>query len=216
MSQGLAIGLGGVGVALGALPWVIPDAVLGLLPGQPEAMPAWVYGVAGAVGAGLLWQGWQTWRKSRSRQPQSEAKSIVAAVLLPLEDQGWTVKYSGGGSKAAKTGKGAKTVVASLEALVSSPKGQHFLINIKSHRGKVGSEGDQIFRVYDQSPRPFETDLLAQTRQRAAGLKAKLGEVTPILVFPEAWVEVGENPIAGVYVASRTTLRACLLQKTKA
>ncbi|MGA1264157.1 MAG: hypothetical protein ACO331_09670 [Prochlorothrix sp.] len=216
MSKGLAIGLGGVGVALAALPWVFPDVVLGLLPGQPEAMPPWVYGAAGALGAGLLWQGWQTWRKSRSRQPQSDAKSIVAAVLLPLENQGWTVKYSGGGSKAGKTGKGSKTVAPSLEALVSSPKGQHFLISVKSHRGKVGSEGDQIFRVYDQSQRPFETDLLAQTRQRAAGLKAKLGEVTPILVFPEALVEIKENPVGGVYVAGRTTLRACLLQKTKA
>ncbi|MGA1626685.1 MAG: hypothetical protein ACO4AJ_13850 [Prochlorothrix sp.] len=212
MSKGIAIGLGGVGIALAALPWVAPDLLLGILPGQPEEIPTWAHGVAGAVGAGLLWQGWQTWGKSRSRQPQSDAKSIVAAVLLPLENQGWTVKYNSGAGKSAKTSPKAKPNPNGLEVLVSSPQGKHFFVNVKPHRGKVGHEGDKIFRLYDQSQRPFEVDLLTQTRQRATSLQGKLGTVTPVLVFPEALVEIDQNPIGGVYVVGRTTLQSCLLQ----
>ena len=67
--------------------------------------------------------------------------------------------------------------------------------------------------MYDNSQRPFETDLLAIVRQQVADLKNQHGvTAVPVMIFPEAIVEIEQNPIAGVYVTGRLDLRSCLLQ----
>lgn len=192
-----------VAAAIVACPFLFPEVVLDVLPGQPDTLPTWVYGVFGAVAAFFGLQGFWALKRSRPKKQTSEGSNIMAAVLLPLERQGWKIAY---GTQIKGVGR--------IDAFIRSPKGKVYLIDMKSHRGKIGTDGKTIFRVYDQSTRPFEQDFLAQTQQRAQAvqLAQKLSTVTPLLIFPEAIVEVDQNPIAGVYVVGRTTLRSCLLQ----
>jgi hypothetical protein len=186
-------------------PFLFADFYLGLfasITDPPPTLPTWFYGVCGAIGAVAAWQGFVAFKTARPKKTQSEGSVILASVLLPLERQGWQIAYG-----AVVPGAGR------LDALVRSPQGKTYLVDLKSHRGKIGTDGKTIFRVYTQSPRPFEADFLGQTKQKAVLVqKAKNWKtVVPVLMFPEARVEIKPNPIAGVYVVGAKTLRSCLL-----
>ena len=194
--------LAGLGGLLGSLTWTYP-AIANRLPAAPQQLPPWANGLSFAIAAGLLWQAYALWqRSSKTVNKSNEGWSITEAVLQPLLRQGWVKKER----MFLKSG-------ATLDIVLKSPKKRTYCIKVQPHRGKIKGNTSQIFRVYDNSQRPFETDLLAIVRQQVADLKNQHGvTAVPVMIFPEAIVEIEQNPIAGVYVTWRLDLRACLLQ----
>jgi hypothetical protein len=188
---------------VGSLTWTYPAILASRLPGAPQQLPQWANGISFAIAAGLIWQAYVLWqRSSKTANKSNEGWAITEAVLQPLLRQGW--------------GKKERMILNSgttLDIVLKSPKQKTYCINVQPHRGKIQGNTSNIFRVYDNSQRPFEVDLLAAVRQQVTDLK-KQHRVTaiPVLTFPEAIVEIEQNPIAGVYVTGRLDLRACLLQ----
>jgi len=214
MSKIQALALGGLGGMIGGLPWLYPTFLAGRLPQMPPELPGWSYGVTLAIAAGLVWQSLSLWKRSSKPPKPAEGWAITEAVLQPLVRQGWTiqprVRIKGAKNiKGSKESKGANQI----DLLIQSPQLKYYCLSIQPHRGKINSDGRTIFRIYDHSQRPFEADFLGLVRQQANAIKALYRlPATPVIIFPEAIVEVQENPIAGVYVTGRLNLRACLLQ----
>ena len=202
----------GLGAAIvGASPWIYQILLAPRFPQWPQTLPPWVIGVTLALG--IVWivlglKRWQRLQKDQARlQKQAQdARAIVVAVLSPLERQGWTLNY---GTQIPGVG--------TIEILVTSPQGNRYCLGINGYRGKVGSDGRSILRQYDHSQLPFAMDPLSPLREQAAQLQGRSPgkaprPVTPILVLPEAILEVGPDPIQGVYVLGKQTLRSGLLK----
>jgi len=203
MAKVQSLMLAGLGGFVGSLTWSYPAVLASRLPKALQNLPEWASFVSFAVAAGLLWQAYTLWqRSSKGVTKSNEGWAITEAVLQPLLRQGWTKKERlvlKGGIK--------------LDIVLTSPKQKNYCINVQPHRGKIQGNNHQIYRVYDNSQRPFEIDLLAAVRQQVTDLKKNHRiSAVPILTFPEAIVEIEQNPISGVYVTGRLDLRACLLQ----
>ena len=205
----------GWGLLVGSLPWLYPAIVTRLaryFPQAPPELPGWMYGFSLTIAVVLMGQALATWWRSAQPSKHPEGWAITEAILQPLVRQGWTIQQRvsvNGGSNFKKT--------QCLDLLIQSPQKNYYCVSIQPHRGKIDTDGRTIFRVYDHSKRPFETDLLGMIRQQASTVKTRYQlSSTPILIFPEAIVAVQENPVAGVHITGRLTLRSCLLQLDQA
>ncbi len=95
-----------------------------------------------------------------------------------------------------------------IDHIVYDKKGNIFILETKSHFGKVTANGDHLLR----DGRPFEKDIIHQALSNSYWVKekveAKLGLkawVTPVLVFTNAFVQFGK-PIKGVYYTNKKYL----------
>lgn len=203
MAKVQSLMLAGLGGLVGSLTWTYPAVLANRLPAAPPQLPQWANGISLVMAAGLIWQAYVLWqRSSKTVSKNNEGWAITEAVLQPLLRQGWIKKER----MLLKSG-------TKLDIVLRSPKQKTYCINVQSHRGKIQGNTSQIFRVYDNSQRPFETDLLAVVRQQVTDLKKQHGVTAiPVITFPEAIVQIEQNPVAGVYVTGRLDLRACLLQ----
>lgn len=170
--------------------------------------------VLAGLGVWVGWSGWQIWQRShwrgqvgrgRSRAQLPRSSEAIAAILTPLSRQGWTLE-----SPVKVAGAGV------VDYLLRSPQGQAFAIQSQSHSGKIGRDGnprgEQLVRRYDQSSQTLEIDILAQARQQAASLQRQLNTpVLPLVIFPQAQLDIGNNPVQGVYVLTPNQLRTTLL-----
>lgn len=150
----------------------------------------------------LLWQAWQLWQSAAKANRATGA--FIPAELKPLERQRWSLDSSNVG--------GDGQVVA------TSPSGKTYCIVFKGDRGRVGTDGRQVFRLYDNAPQPFPANFIEQTKQRSSRMQqrvkqVKSKQVVPVLAFTEAIVELDRNPISGVWVVQVADLRRLLLQQ---
>lgn len=183
------------------LPFVLPHAVKTLLPMVPMVLPGWAY-LGCFVPASLsLLRAKHWWMRANHADQGAAGEEAIAAVLAPLKAQGWQVEY---GIRDRSVGD--------VDVFLVSPQGQAYTIDVKSHRGEVRSDGQQLYRQYGRSQYPFEKDFLKQAKGQAIAMKRakKLSYVTPIVAFSQARVEITENPIAGVYVVAKPKLLGCL------
>lgn len=150
----------------------------------------------------LLWQAWQLWQSAAKASRATGA--FIPAELKPLERQSWTLDSTAVG--------GDGQIVA------TAPSGQTYCIVFKGDRGKVGTDGRQVFRLYDNAPQPFPANFIQQTQQRSSRVQQRLKQVkskpvVPVLAFTEAIVELDRNPVSGVWVVQVADLRRLLLQQ---
>jgi hypothetical protein len=89
-----------------------------------------------------------------------------------------------------------------------SPGGKAYVIDVKSHRGEVWTDGKQLHRRMGSATYPFEKDFLDRAMKQAFQVKKKKGVsfVTPIVAFSEAKVSVPAGKLRGVYVVERARL----------
>ena len=104
------------------------------------------------------------------------------------------------------------------QVVATSPRGKTYCIVFKGDRGRVGTDGRQVFRLYDSAPQPFPANFIEQTKQRASRVQQRLKQVkskqvVPVLAFTEAIVNLDRNPVSGVWVVQVTDLRRLLLQQ---
>lgn len=150
----------------------------------------------------LLWQAWQLWQSAA--KANRATGSFIPKELQPLQNQHWQLESSAVG------GDG--------QLVATSPSGKTYCIVFKGDRGRVGTDGRQVFRLYDNAPQAFPANFIEQTKQRSSRVQqrvkqVKSKQVVPVLAFTEAIVNLDRNPISGVWVVAVSELRRLLLQQ---
>lgn len=164
-------------------------------------LPNWAY-LACFILAGLgVIQGLYFWKRANHAAQGAAGEEYIAKALKPLQSLGWRVEYN-----IPIRGLG------DVDVFLLSPQGNAYTIDVKSHKGEVHKEGNQLYRQYGHSRYSFEKDFLREAKRQAVSMKElrKLKFVTPIVAFSKANVLVGREPVAGVYVLGVAELLPCL------
>ena len=179
---------------------------LGLLVGVPlifllfkASALGFLLAVAGAVGAYYYWKKGENLMRSSERAFRgAEAEREVAAILEVLTSKNWQIEYN---LRVKRWGD--------VDAVLCSPKGNWYAIDVKSHRGIIVRDNNQLKRARGREVYDFyEGDLLAKVRGQAAEV-ARLKQVkwvVPLLCFTRAKVGISKNNINGVHVVDKNNL----------
>ncbi len=189
-----------LGAAGGAFQQLWTPIQTALQPFWPLLSAVLPWGI-GAIALYAIWKG-IAWLLRSSHRSRPAVNKAPLAELQPLQQQGW--KFELGSS--AETGD--------RQIIARSPQGKAYCIIVKAERGRIGSDGRTVFRLYDQSRQPFSSDFILQTKQRTARTQQRLHlrtAVVPVLAFAEAVVAVEPSLVAGVHVVSVADLRRTLL-----
>jgi hypothetical protein len=109
------------------------------------------------------------------------------------------------------------SLYGNIDHIVYDNRGNIFMVETKSHGGRVASQGDQLLL----NGHAFEKDIVGQCLANSIWMKEKIESrlkmkawITPVLVFSNAFVEFGK-PIKGVYYTNKKYLLQ-FLQRTNA
>jgi hypothetical protein len=151
---------------------------------------------------GLIANGAFLWKRANHADQGAKGEEDIAQALLPLESQGWQIEYG------MRLGNG----VGDLDVFCVSPQGKAFAIEVKSHRGEVITDGQELFRRMGNKKYPFEKNFISQTMKQALQIKQQkdLDFVTPILVFSTARVSIQGDKFKNVYVVEKAKLVSLL------
>ncbi|MEB3279894.1 MAG: nuclease-related domain-containing protein [Lyngbya sp.] len=156
-------------------------------------------GLIGGVAAYYFWKKGKYWmRRSEQALMGAKAEQEVAVILQLLSSKNWQIEYN---LPLKRWGD--------ADVVLCSPRGNWYVIDVKSHKGRIIRENHHLKRgkgrnIYDFS----EGDLLEKVRGQATDV-ARLKQakwVIPILCFTQAKVQVSKNNINGVYVVEKTDL----------
>ena len=145
----------------------------------------------------LVKNGRSQWKRAALADQGAKGEEDVAEVMLQLKRKGWQIEYDlllNGG-------------LGDADIICISPNNKAFVIEVKSHRGDVKNEGDELYRQMGKNRYSFEKNFLAQVMKQAFQIKQQknLDFVTPIIVFSQARVSVS-GKLKGVYVVEKARL----------
>jgi hypothetical protein len=171
-----------------------------------DSFPPIVYLASGFMALVLLANGFSLWQKADRASQGAKGEESVARQLHELQQEGWNVEYG------MRLGAG----LGDADIVCISPKGKAFVIDVKSHRGNVVTDGKTLYRRAGKNRYPFEKNFLRQSMKQALQVKQqkKLSFVTPIVAFSSARVSVPSGKVAGVYVVAADRLVG-LLRRVK-
>jgi Nuclease-related domain len=183
----LGLGLVGLLLLLGPIVWHLWGSAW-LARTRPFSLHPWANLALVATGALLLVQAHYTWQRSHQAAQGAQGEEAVAQRLEPLQSEGWHLEF---GIRHPQVGD--------VDVFLQSPRGNAYVIDVKSHGGTVFYQEGRLQRRYGQTIYAFEKDFLAQVRQQAQvmGRRARTARpVVPILVFTQAQLAVPASPIA--------------------
>lgn len=153
----------------------------------------------GLVADGLHW-----WKRANHAAQGAQGEEDVAMILSELARAGWQIEYG------MRLGKG----LGDADIVCLSPRQKAYVIDVKSHRGTVITDGQKLYRQMGKQRYPFEKDFLKQVMKQAFQVKQQkqLKFVTPIVAFSNAKVAVSAGKIQNVYVVEKSRL-PILLEK---
>ena len=173
-------------------------------PAQPSHLQIspFLYGLFVLVGLGTVINGAKLWQHANRADQGAKGEEDMARSLAPLEQEGWQIEYG------LRLEKG----LGDADMVCVSPRGQAFVVDVKSHRGEVVNDGQQLSRRMGKQTYQFEKDFLGQAMKQAFQVKAqkRLKFVTPIVAFSQARVSVVPEKQRGVYVVAKEGLVALL------
>ena len=155
----------------------------------------YVFCLVGSIGCllnGLYW-----WRRANHADQGAQGEEDVAKAIADLPAAGWTIEYG------LRLGKG----LSDIDVVCLSPQNKAYVIDVKSHRGKVITDGQKLYRLMGSQKYAFEKDFLKQVMKQAFQVKQqkRLKFVTPILAFSNAKVTL-KGKVQGVYVVEKSRL----------
>lgn len=159
---------------------------------QSPPFPLHLYLLGGAIALVCVLNGLHLWKRAGHADQGAAAEAAIAQLLNPLKDEGWQIEY----------GLWLENGLGDADVVCRSPRQQAFVIDVKSHRGTVITNGKQLFRDYGTEKKPFEKDFLRQAMKQALQVKEQKNWsfVTPILAFSAAQVTLTDRKLKGVYV----------------
>ena len=154
------------------------------------------------VALGLIANGAFLWKRANHADQGAKGEEDIAQALLPLESQGWQLEYG------MRLGNG----VGDLDVFCASPQGKAFAIEVKSHRGEVITDGQELYRRMGNKKYPFEKNFISQTMKQALKIKQQkdLHFVIPILAFSTARVSIQGDKFKNVYIVEKVKLVSLL------
>ena len=186
-----------------AVPVAIPFIVRSRFPDSLAefSLPIWIYIICCLLAALVVAHGQRLWKRANQADQGAKAEEEIEALLSPLKQQGWRIEY---GIRDRQVGD--------VDVFLISPSDHAYTIDVKSHKGYVYCQHEQLFRKLGKSGRPFEKDFLTQAKKQAVVMRRRkqLKFVTPMIVFANAKVGIRKKAVAGVYVVEGTHLIACL------
>ena len=150
----------------------------------------------------LISNGAFLWKRANHADQGAKGEEDIAQALLPLESQGWKLEYG------MRLGNG----LGDLDVFCVSPQGKAFAIEVKSHRGEVITDGQELFRRMGNKKYPFEKNFIAQAMKQTLKIKQQkdLPFVTPILAFSTARVSIQGDKFKNVYIVEKAKLVSLL------
>ncbi|WP_225913925.1 nuclease-related domain-containing protein [Leptolyngbya ohadii] len=170
-------------------------------------LPPAVYAFCVIVALGSTANGFYLWKRANHADQGAKGEEDIAEAMLPLQQAGWQIEY----------GMRLGNRLGDADIVCISPQGKAFVIDVKSHRGTVTTDGKQLSRQMGKQTYPFEKDFLSQAMKQALQVKKQknLDFVTPIVAFSNAKVSIRSNKVQKVYVVEKLELIPLLKTLTK-
>jgi Nuclease-related domain len=151
----------------------------------------------GLVINGIFW-----WERAERADRGAKGEEETAQEIVQLEREGWQIEY----------GMCLGNRLGDADIICISPQNKYYLIDVKSHKGEVITDGKQLYRQIGKSTCPFEKDFLHIAMKQALQVKKQKGLsfVTPIVAFSDARVLVTDGKLQKVYVVEKSRLVALL------
>jgi Nuclease-related domain len=168
----------------------------------PFHFPVYFYALFVLLAWGLTFNGLYLWKRANHADRGAQGEEEVAQVLAPLAQDGWQIEY----------GMPLRGGLGDADIICISPQSRAYVIDVKSHQGKVQTDGKKLHHCSGRSSYLFEKDFLTQSMKQALQVKKikKLKFVTPIIAFSQAKVLVPSGKIRGVYVVEKSQLTSLL------
>lgn len=146
----------------------------------------------------LVVKGMHFWKRARHADQGAQGEEDIAQALRPLVDAGWKVQY----------GRHFSNRLGDADVVCLSPRKNFYVIEVKSHRGRIIQEGEQLMRQMGRQRHGFEKDFLSQAMQQALQLKKDLKAefVTPVVAFSNARVAKSVRIVRHVHVVEKRNL----------
>lgn len=184
-------------------PLLNPISVLN--PSQPQILlnlPPLVYLFCVIAALGLVVEGVSLWKRADRADQGAKGEKDMAQEMLQLEQESWQVEYGlrlGGG-------------LGDADIVCISPQSKAYVIDVKSHRGEVTTDGKHLYRRMGKTTYPFEKNFLDQAMKQAFQVKKQksLSFVTPIVAFSDAKVSIPSGKSKKVYVVEKSRLVSLL------
>jgi hypothetical protein len=172
-----------------------------LNPSQPQSslnLPPIFYALFVIVALGLVVNGSFLWKRANQAAQGARGEEDTAQEIFQLEQEGWQVEY---GMRLSKR-------LGDVDIICISPQNKAYVIDVKSHRGEVITDGKQLYRRMGKTTYPFEKNFLDQVMKQALQVKKQkdLSFVTPIVAFSDAKVLVPTGKLQKVYVVEKGKL----------
>lgn len=160
--------------------------------------PIYFYSFFVIVALSLILNSIYLWQRANHAAQGAKGEEDMAQEMTQLEQEGWRLEY--------EMLLGAR--LGDADIVCMSPKGRAYVIDVKSHRGEVFTNGKYLHRRMGSSTYEFEKDFLERTMKQALQVKKQKGLnfVTPIVAFSEARVSVPAGKLRGVYVVEKARL----------
>lgn len=185
---------------------ILSQPISGLNPQRVQVPPFHIsfycYGLFVLMAWGLTFNGLYLWKRANHADQGAKGEEEVAQSLDPLIQEGWQIEY----------GTRLKGGLGDADIICISPQAHAYVIDVKSHRGEVSSDGKKLHRRMGNATYTFEKDFLAQSMRQALQVKKskKLSFVTPVIAFSRAKVVVPPRKVRGVYVVEKSRLTSLL------
>ncbi|HEY9698548.1 MAG TPA: nuclease-related domain-containing protein [Trichocoleus sp.] len=172
---------------------------------QPQPsfnLPLTFYAFFVIVACGLVAKGAFWWKRANHADQGAKGEEETAQEILQLEQEGWQVEY----------GMRLSNQLGDVDIVCISPQNKAYVIDVKSHKGEVITDGKQLHRRMGRTTYPFEKNFLAQAMKQALQVKKQngLSFVTPIVAFSNAKVLVPTGKLQNVYVVEKMRLVSLL------
>jgi len=172
---------------------------------QPQAsfnVPLVAYAPFAVCTLGLVANGIFLWRRANRAAQGAKGEEDTAQEMSRLEQAGWQAEY----------GMRVGGRLGDADIVCISPQNKAYVIDVKSHRGEVTTDGNQLYRRMGKATYPFEKNFLDQAMKQALQVKKQknLGFVTPIVAFSDAKVLISSDQSKKVYVVEKSKLVSLL------
>ncbi|MDX2216415.1 MAG: nuclease-related domain-containing protein [Oculatellaceae cyanobacterium bins.114] len=170
---------------------------------QPSLnLPPIFYAVFIVAALGLVANGVLLWKRANRATQGAKGEEATAQEMVQLEHQGWRIEYG------MHLGRG----LGDADIVCISPQNKAYVIDVKSHKGEVTTDGEQLYRRMGNTTYPFEKNFLAQAMKQALQVRTQknLNFVTPVVAFSNAKVSVPIGKLQKVYVVEKSRLVSLL------
>jgi Holliday junction resolvase-like predicted endonuclease len=150
------------------------------------------------IALSLVANGMYLWKRANHADQGAKGEEDAAHEISQLEQEGWQIEY----------GMRLGNRLGDADIVCISPQNKAYVIDVKSHRGEVITDGKQLQRRMGAETYTFEKNFLDQAMKQALQVKKQksLSFVTPIVAFSNAQVSVPAGKLQKVYIVSKSRL----------